>query len=61
MFDIIPITFVIDYDIESFEYDFEEFLNFYLSKSAQPAVDIVSIELLRRKNYYRTLHEKDRV
>ncbi|KAL4435557.1 hypothetical protein ABPG74_020333 [Tetrahymena malaccensis] len=53
LFDITPISYCIDYEQDSYEQEFEDFLSFFMSKSHNPSMDYMSVELLRRKNYYK--------
>ncbi len=52
LFDITPLTFIVDYQSEKFESEIEDFLSFYMMKSVNQANDLLTIDLLRRKNYY---------
>lgn len=52
LFDVTPITFVIDYESPSLTNDFDSFISYYLNKSANQQLDMVSLELLKRKNFY---------
>lgn len=38
----------------------EDFLSFYLSKSNNPSLDLISVELLRRKHYYKNILYPDK-
>ncbi|EAS00468.2 tubulin-tyrosine ligase family protein (macronuclear) [Tetrahymena thermophila SB210] len=57
-FDITPLTFIFNFDQDSFDSEMEDFLSFFLSKSTTPAVEMIAIEILRRKNYYRNSQMK---
>jgi hypothetical protein len=56
----VPITFVIDFDSDTVENDFEEFFSFFLQKTNNNQVDLVSSDLIRRKNYYKIVSDKDK-
>lgn len=57
--DIVPITFIVDYQSDSFESDMEDFLSFFVRASSAPQLDVVAADVLRRKNYYRQVADRD--
>lgn len=52
LFDITPITFVVDYESSGLRAEFETFVSYFLEKSTKLPADIASLEILRKKNFY---------
>ncbi|KRX01751.1 hypothetical protein PPERSA_01621 [Pseudocohnilembus persalinus] len=53
MFDFTPLSFIIDGNSNSYQNDFEDFLNIFYSKSVAEKQDLINIEILRRKHFYK--------
>lgn len=60
IFDIVPITFVIDFDSDCVDSEFEEFFSFFIQKCNNNQPDLVSADLIRRKNYYKIVSDKEK-
>ena len=51
---------MIDFDSDCVDSEFEEFFSFFIQKCNNNQPDLVSADLIRRKNYYKIVSDKEK-